>query len=323
MTKVSLAEYSSRWSPADHDSRGDPSNLLLADATTDQEFESFLDDLFKAVAPGNRLIVGVADTVPPDAVFDRLLRIADRLGKEGRLPLEGGIQTPTIHGQAPQAPVAEKMGGDPRFGGIQEDLYKGLDGEIPGHVQKLVDQKVSPLEILNRGLLSAMEKIGLEFKSGKLFVPEVLLAARAMNAALKVLEPHLASLGQQARGKVLIGTVNGDLHDIGKNMVAIMLRGVGFEVLDLGTNVAAADFVKKVAELQPHILGMSSLLTTTMPQMKMVIDALAKAGLRERVKVMVGGAPLSRTFAEQIGADGYAADAGEAVEVAKEFMGVQ
>ena len=174
--------------------------------------------------------------------------------------------------------------------------------------------------MLNRGLLAAMESIGQEFKNGRLFVPEVLLAARAMNAALTVLEPHLSSTRQQARGKVIIGTVYGDLHDIGKNMVIIMLRGVGFEAVDLGINVAAADFVKKVADLSPDILGISALLTTTMPQMRMVIEALAKAGLREKVKVLVGGAPVSKTFARQIGADGYAADAGEAVEVAKEIM---
>ncbi|MCX5909911.1 MAG: cobalamin-dependent protein [Deltaproteobacteria bacterium] len=195
--------------------------------------------------------------------------------------------------------------------------------EIQGHVQQRIDEKIAPLDILNQGLLSAMEKIGQEFKSGSLFVPEVLLAARAMNAALAVLEPHLASAGRYARGRILIGTVNGDLHDIGKNMVIIMLRGVGFEVTDLGTNVSAADFVKKAAELKPDILGMSSLLTTTMPQMKVVIEGLSKAGLRGNVKIMVGGAPVSRTFARQIGAAGYAVDAREAVEVAKELLGVQ
>jgi 5-methyltetrahydrofolate--homocysteine methyltransferase len=165
-----------------------------------------------------------------------------------------------------------------------------------------------------------MESIGQEFKSGRLFVPEVLLAARAMNAGLAVLEPHLSASGRLARGKALIGTVQGDLHDIGKNMVIIMLRGVGFDVVDLGINVSADDFVRKVVEEKPHILGLSALLTTTMPQMKRVIEGLAKAGLRDKVKVMVGGAPVSPTFARQIGADGYAADAGEAVEVAKELV---
>ena len=322
MTKVTLAEYYGRWAKRITLQGGIPSNLLLADATTDEDFENFLNHLFEAVPPGNRLILGVADTVPPDAVFDRLCRIADRVEKEGRLPLAAGGFRP-IPGESlppeerPGRPGAKE---DHRFGVLREDLYNGLDNEIKGHIQKLLDQGVNPGEILNLGLLSAMESIGQEFKNGQLFVPEVLLAARAMNAALSVLEPHLSSTGQQARGKVLIGTAHGDLHDIGKNMVIIMLRGVGFEVVDLGINVTAPDFVKKVADLRPDILGISALLTTTMPQMRMVIEALAKAGLREKVKVMVGGAPVSKTFARQIGADGYAADAGEAVEIAKELM---
>jgi len=322
MTKVSLAEYYGRWAKRITIQGGIPSNLLLADATTDEDFENFLNHLFKAVSPGNRLILGVADTVPPDAVFDRLCRIADRVEKEGRLPLEAGsfrpIPSDTLSPE--EKPMRKGVREDHQFGILREDLYNGLDAEIKGHIQELLDQGVSPGDILNRGLLSAMESIGQEFRKGELFVPEVLLAARAMNAALTILEPHLSSTRQQARGKVIIGTVHGDLHDIGKNMVIIMLRGVGFEAVDLGINVAAADFVKKVAALRPDILGLSALLTTTMAQMRMVIEALAKAGLREKVKVLVGGAPVSKTFARQIGADGYAADAGEAVEVAKELM---
>ena len=319
MTKVSLAEYYRHWAKRITLQGGIPSNLLLADAATEEDFEDYLDRLFKAVAPGNRLILGVADTVPPDAVFDRLCRIEERVQKEGRLPLEAGGFRPVAGGAAsPEAAPSKKGAGeDARFKNLRQDLYDGLDGDIKGHVRELLDQKVEPGDILNLGLLSAMEKIGQEFKSGQLFVPEVLLAARAMNSALTVLEPHLSSRGRQARGKVLIGTVQGDLHDIGKTMVAIMLRGVGFEVVDGGINIPAADFVKKVADLKPDILGLSALLTTTMPQMKMVIEGLAKAGLRGKVKVMVGGAPVSPTFARQIGADGYAADAGEAVEVAK------
>ena len=219
-------------------------------------------------------------------------------------------------------PGKKGAGEDARFQPLKEDLYQGLDGEIKGHIGELLNRQVSPEDILTLGLLPAMESIGQEFKSGRFFVPEVLLAARAMNAALAVLEPHLSSGSQRARGKALIGTVYGDLHDIGKNMVVIMLRGVGFEVLDLGTNIRAADFVKKVLELKPDILGLSALLTTTMPQMKTVIEELAKAGLRDRVKVMVGGAPVSPTFARQVSADGYAADAGEAVEVAKKLLGI-
>jgi corrinoid protein of di/trimethylamine methyltransferase len=322
MTKVSLAEYCARWGKRITIQGGIPSNLLLADAATDEDFENYLDHLFKAVAPGNRLILGVADTVPPDAVFSRLCRIAERVEKEGRLPLEAGGFRPVAAGTVSDAPRPGKKeaGEDVRFKVLRQDLYEGLDGEIKGHIRELLDRKISPQDILNQGLLSAMESIGQEFKEGRLFVPEVLLAARAMNAALAVLEPHLSSSGRQARGKALIGTVQGDLHDIGKNMVIIMLRGVGFDVVDLGINVSADDFVRKAVEEKPHILGLSALLTTTMPQMKKVIEGLAKAGLRDKVKVMVGGAPVSPTFARQIGADGYAADAGEAVEVAKKLV---
>ena len=322
MTKVSLVDYYQRWAKRITLQGGIPSNLLLADATTDEDFENYLDGLFKAVAPGNRLILGVADTVPPDAVFDRLRRIEERVQKEGRLPLEAGAFRQVDAGAVSleNEPSKKEAGEDARFRNLRQDLYEGLDREIKRHVQELLDQNMAPGDILNLGLLSAMEKIGQEFKSGQLFVPEVLLAARAMNAALAVLESRLSLSGRRARGKVLIGTVYGDLHDIGKNMVAIMLRGVGFEVIDAGINVSAADFVKKVAELKPDILGLSALLTTTMPQMKMVIEGLAKAGLGDKVKVMVGGAPVSPTYARQIGAAGYAADAGEAVEVAKKLV---
>ena len=323
MTKVTLADYYDRWAKRITIQGGIPSNLLLADATTDEDFENFLNYLFKVVCPGNRLILGIADTVPPDAVFDRLRRIADRLEAEGRLPLEAGSFRP-ISDEAispEERPAGRGTGEDYRFKILRDDLHNGSGAEIKDHIEELLDQGMDPGEILNRGLLLTMESIGQEFKNGQLFVPEVLLAARAMNAALAVLEPHLSSNRQQARGRVLVGTAHGDLHDIGKNMVIIMLRGVGFEVVDLGINVAVPDFVRKVADLRPDILGISALLTTTMPQMRTVIEALAKAGLREKVKVMVGGAPVSKTFARQIGADGYAADAGEAVEVAKELMG--
>lgn len=322
MTKVSLAEYYSRWSSRITILGGIPSNLLLADVMSEEEFERYLDDLFSVVAPGNRLILGVADTVPPDAVFDRLRRIGERAEKEGRLPLEAGaarLVTPQIMEQSIPV-IAKQKALDPRFQRVSDDLYRGLDGEIRGHVQELLDQGLRAQDIVNLGLLASMDQISTEFKNGQLFVPEVLLAARAMNAALAVLEPHLAAHRHRARGTALIGTVHGDLHDIGKNIVIIMLRGAGFEVIDLGVNVFSPDFVKKVAEVKPDIVGMSALLTTTMPQMRIVIEALIQAGLRDKVKVLVGGAPVSKTYAQQIGADGYAADGGEAVEVAKEVM---
>ena len=169
-------------------------------------------------------------------------------------------------------------------------------------------------------MLPAMEVIGERFRSGEAFIPEVLLSARAMNEATLVLEPYLAREKTEIGGKVLIGTVRGDLHDIGKNIVATMLRGVGFRIEDLGINVPAKNFVERVREFQPDIVALSALLTTTMPEMKVVLKQLAEAGLRDKVKVIVGGAPLNEKFARDIGADGYAKDAGSAVDVVKNLL---
>ncbi len=166
-----------------------------------------------------------------------------------------------------------------------------------------------------------MEVIGEKFKNSEVFIPEVLLSARAMNEALKVLEPYLAKEKKEAGGKIIVGTVRGDLHDIGKNMVVTMLRGVGFDVVDLGINLPVDEFVAKVKELQPAILGMSALLTTTMPEMRKVIETLVEKGIRDSVKVMVGGAPVNEKFAREIGADGYAQDAGGSVDLAKKLIG--
>ena len=183
----------------------------------------------------------------------------------------------------------------------------------------MLDQGFAVPDILNKGMIAAMEVIGSKFKTGEVFIPEVLLSARAMNEALAVLEPYLAEKAE-VRGKVLIGTVLGDLHDIGKNMVVTMLRGVGLEIRDLGINVATDSFVEEVAQYRPDVLGLSALLTTTMPQMKKVIDALKAGGLRDQVKVVVGGAPVNEKFARDIGADGYAADAGDAVTLVKRLL---
>ncbi len=166
-----------------------------------------------------------------------------------------------------------------------------------------------------------LEQIGERFKTGDVFIPEVLLSARAMNSAMEILEPHLAEKEKDASEKILIGTVQGDMHDIGKNMVSIMLRGVGFEVKDIGINVDKEEFVRQVKEYKPHILALSALLTTTMPEMKNVIEALKAEGIREGLKIIVGGAPVNLRYAEEIGADGYASDAGEAVTVAKSLLG--
>jgi 5-methyltetrahydrofolate--homocysteine methyltransferase len=203
---------------------------------------------------------------------------------------------------------------------VHADVLAGNDAGIKAHVQELLDQGLNAKEILNRGMLTAMEVIGGRFRDGTVFIPEVLLSARAMNLALTVLEPHLAKGKREARGKVLIATVRGDLHDIGKNMVSTMLRGVGFDVVDLGINIGVEDFVTNVEKHRPDILGMSALLTTTMPEMKKVIDLLKARGLRETVKVIVGGAPVNDKFARDIGADGYGADAGSSVDLVRKLL---
>ena len=177
-------------------------------------------------------------------------------------------------------------------------------------------------QILNEALIPAMDEVGRRFEGGEYFVPELLVTARAMKASLDVLAPHLSEAKHKKIGRVLLGTVKGDLHDVGKNLVGIMLEGAGFEVIDIGTDVAPDQFVGAVQELKPDIVGMSALLTTTTPSMKTVIEGLSQAGLRQEVKVLVGGAPLTQSFADQIGADGYGADATSAVRRAREMLGI-
>jgi len=203
---------------------------------------------------------------------------------------------------------------------IQNDVLRGDHIEIKSHAREMLDKGIEAQDILQQGMISAMEVISERFKAGDVFIPEVLLSARAMNEALLVLEPYLASDKMKVSGRILMGTVRGDMHDIGKNMVITMLRGVGFEIQDMGANVATEKIVDKVSEYKPDILGLSALLTTTMLEMKRVIDALKAKGLRHPLKVMVGGAPVNEKFAKAIGADAYAADAGEAVDVAKRLM---
>lgn len=322
MTKVSIEEYYKRWSNNLTIFGGFPSNMLLAESATDEEFEGYLDHLFKVIAPGRRFILGIADTTPPNAVFDRLIRIGERVEKEARLPLEGGALRPMSEGQLENASkrVVTEPATDETFKTVLDDVLNGNHVDIRVHVKDLLDKGLSAKKVLNRGMLSAMEMIGARFRDGSVFIPEVLLSARAMNDALTVLEPYLAREKKEAGGKILIGTVRGDLHDIGKNIVITMLRGVGFKVVDLGINVSAEEFVKNVEEHKPLILGMSALLTTTMPEMKKVIDALVANGLRQKVKVIVGGAPLNAKFAHDIGADGYGADAGSSIDLAKQLV---
>jgi 5-methyltetrahydrofolate--homocysteine methyltransferase len=189
-------------------------------------------------------------------------------------------------------------------------------------VQAALDAGLDAATILNEGMVSAMAEVGHLFEIGEYFVPEMLVSARAMQAGLNVLRPALVQAEVKAAGKVVIGTVKGDLHDIGKNLVAMMLEGASFEIIDLGTDVAPEKFVAAVQTHKPQLLGLSALLTTTMPYMATTIEALKAAGLREQVKIMVGGAPVTESYAREIGADGTAADASQAVKLARSLMSV-
>jgi len=204
---------------------------------------------------------------------------------------------------------------------IAEKLYDGDDEAVAKLTRQALDEGLTPAQVLKGGLLVGMDQVGVDFRDGELFVPEVLIAARAMHAGMSVLRPLLSESDVSSAGKVVVGTVEGDLHDIGKNLVAMMLEGGGFEIVDLGTNIPADKFIEAVKTERPHLVGMSALLTTTMPAMKRTIDALVEAGLREQVKVMVGGAPVTQAFADEIGADGYAPDAASAVELARSLVG--
>ena len=200
---------------------------------------------------------------------------------------------------------------------MASNLYGGEQEEVARLVQEALDQGMSAEEVLSNGLIAGMDQVGRDFKAGDLFVPEVLIAARAMSAGMDVLRPLLATSDVPSAGKCVVGTVKGDLHDIGKNLVKMMLEGAGFETVDLGTDVGPAAFVDAVREHQPEMIGMSALLTTTMVNMKTTIEALEEAGLREGIKIMVGGAPVTDAFAREIGADAYAPDAASAVDVAR------
>ena len=203
---------------------------------------------------------------------------------------------------------------------FQNFYRKGRAKNVKKLVEEALEQGLDPKEILNEGLLAGMMIVGGKFKRNEVFVPEVLVAARAMSAGISILEPKLVEVGNEPIGKAVVGTVKGDLHDIGKNLVVMMLKGAGFEIYDLGTDVDADTFIAKAEEVGADVIGMSALLTTTMPNMKDVVDELNERGLREKYIVMVGGAPVNDTFAQQIGADYYTADAPSAAEVAKEAV---
>lgn len=200
-----------------------------------------------------------------------------------------------------------------------------LEGDFEGvksNLQAALDAKLDPIVIMNDGMIAAMREVGCRFEEGDYYVPEMLIAARAMQSGMAILKPHLQQTDTKSSGKVVIGTVKGDLHDIGKNLVALMLEGAGFEIKDLGVDVPIEEFIRVVQEEKPDIVAMSALLTTTMQMMKQTIDAFEAAGLRDKVKFIIGGAPVTETYASQIGADGFASDASRAVNVAKSLIGV-
>jgi 5-methyltetrahydrofolate--homocysteine methyltransferase len=206
---------------------------------------------------------------------------------------------------------------------MQEDLYDGYADEVVEEVNEALGRGMTPYDVLTQGLVAGMEVVGVDFRDGILFVPEVLMAAKAMKAGMEVLRPLLAETGAPTIGKMVIGTVKGDIHDIGKNLVVMMMEGAGFEVFNLGINNSVEDYLAAIREHEPDILGMSALLTTTMPYMREVINALKKEGIRQEIIVLVGGAPLNDAFAEDIEADAYCRDAAVAVETAKKLIRIK
>ncbi|MEO9168839.1 MAG: B12-binding domain-containing protein [Aestuariivirga sp.] len=203
---------------------------------------------------------------------------------------------------------------------VHDDLYDGLREEVEAAVHILLGRGWAPYKVLTEALVEGMRIVGIDFRDGILFVPEVLLAANSMKAGMAILRPLLIATGAPRLGKMIIGTVKGDIHDIGKNLVAMMMEGAGFDVINLGINNPVENYLKAIEEHQPDIIGMSALLTTTMPYMKVVIDTLKEKGIRDDYIVLVGGAPLNEEFAKAVGADAYCRDAAVAVETAKAMI---
>jgi 5-methyltetrahydrofolate--homocysteine methyltransferase len=203
---------------------------------------------------------------------------------------------------------------------IYDAVVSGEAEEVKSNIRLALDAKLESTFILNEGMISAMQEIGRRFEAGDCFVPEMLISARAMQGGMSVLKPYLLQSNIQSSGRVIIGTVKGDLHDLGKNLVALMLEGAGFEIKDLGIDVAAEDFIAALKAQPADILALSALLTTTLPAMKQTIEAIQAAGLREKVKIIIGGAPVTEEYARQIGADGYSPDASRVVAAAESLM---
>jgi len=208
------------------------------------------------------------------------------------------------------------------FKALIESIIKGDIKEATAETQGALDADSNARDILDKGLIAAMDEVGDRFSKGLTFVPQMLRSAKTMQECMKLLQPFFKEGDITPKGKVLIGTVKGDLHDIGKNLVSMMMEGAGFTITDIGVDVSPEKFVQKAQEIEPHIVAMSALLSTTMPAMPQVIEALQKAGLRDKVQVMIGGAPVTEKYSQQIAADAYASDAGSAVSKAKKLLGV-
>ena len=326
MTKLSFETYYRKWRAKGITIFGGiPSSILVPESCGEAEFDAYVKNIFTAVAPGDRFILGVADTTPPQAPIERLQRIGEIAKAHGRLPLKPGAafsdRPPRQSESAGPSTAKDPQRPDGPFQLVQALLLKGDEAGLGEECRRLLNKGLSAQEILDKGLLEAMEIIGQRFKDNTVFIPEVLLSARAMNSVVEgILGKTLTDGMSRAKGRVLLGTVKGDLHDIGKNLVATMLKGSGFELIDLGSDVSTDKFVQAIEEHRPNLVGLSALLTTTMPQMKATIEAIEEAGLKKRIRIMVGGAPVSREFAENIGADAYCDNAGDAITTAAILM---
>lgn len=203
---------------------------------------------------------------------------------------------------------------------LAQSVIAGQGEQVKNQVKSLIEAGNSPLEIVSDGLIAGMDVVGVRFKAGEMYVPEVLMSAKSMSAGLEMVKPLIAVTDQKSNGKILIGTVKGDLHDIGKNLVSMLIESGGFEVINMGVDISAEDFIAASIKYEPNIIGLSALLTTTMPAMKEIIDLLKEKGLKDKIKVIIGGAPVSKEYADAIGADGYAPDAGSAVELCRQLL---
>lgn len=203
---------------------------------------------------------------------------------------------------------------------LAQSVIEGRGDQVKALVTKLIEDRNNPLDIINEGLIAGMNVVGVRFKAGDMYVPEVLMSAKSMSGGLEIVKPLISAADQKSQGKILLGTVKGDLHDIGKNLVGMLIESGGLEVINLGVDISAEDFIDAIIEHKPDILALSALLTTTMPRMQDIIELLVEEELRDKVKVIIGGAPVSKEYADTIGADGYAPDAGSAVELCKQLL---